>query len=160
LNPRTALALRAPRPAVWLGILFAVPGGLLTSLALFHLSNLVMPMSNKMAESFNETVISPKFSWPQLLFFLALMPWIFEEIAFRRLLLHCLHRRLRPAVLAIVVGLAFGFFHVALFRFVPTSCLGVMFAAVTMLTGSIYPAMLWHFLNNATGILVYKLQIP
>jgi sodium transport system permease protein len=160
LDPRKALALRLPRPMVWLGVLFAVPGGLLTSLAIFHLSNLVMPMSNKMAESFNETVISPHLSLAQLLFFLAVMPGIFEEIAFRGLLLHGLRRRLHPVALAVVVGLTFGFFHVALFRFVPTSCLGMLFAAITMLTGSIYPAMLWHCLNNATGILIYKLQIP
>ena len=35
-----------------------------------------------------------------------------------------------------------------------------MLAAVTMMTGSIYPAMLWHALSNAAGILAYKLQIP
>ena len=47
-----------------------------------------------------------------------------------------------------------------LFRFVPTTCLGIMFAAVTLLTGSILPAMLWHCLSNAAGILTFKLQIP
>jgi hypothetical protein len=35
-----------------------------------------------------------------------------------------------------------------------------MFAAVTLLTGSIFPAMLWHCLSNAAGILTFKLQIP
>jgi hypothetical protein len=46
---------------------------------------------------------------------------------------------------------------VALFRFVPTAVLGVMLAAVTMITGSIFPGMLWHFLHNASGLLVSDL---
>ena len=96
----------------------------------------------------------------QLVFFLTVLPGIFEEIAFRGLLLHGLHRRLRPLPLVVVVGIAFGIFHVTLFRFVPTACLGAMFAAVTLLTGSVYPAMLWHALSNALGILAFKLQLP
>jgi sodium transport system permease protein len=160
LEPRAALALRAPKPMVWLGVIIAVPGGLLTALALFQLSNLVLPVSSKLTESFNQTVISSKISTWQLFFFLTVMPGIFEEIAFRGLLLHGLRRRFHPAVLALVVGLAFGIFHVALFRFVPTAALGIFFAAVTMLSGSIFPAMLWHMLNNAAGILMYRLKLP
>jgi sodium transport system permease protein len=160
LDPRVVLALRAPKPVVWLGTLFAVPGGLLVALGMFRLSNLFMPVSTKVTESFSESVLPPDISPAQLLFFLAVMPAVFEEIAFRGLLLHGLRRRLHPAALAVVVGVVFGIFHVALFRFVPTACLGVMLAAVTMLTGSIYPAMLWHCLNNAAGLLASRLQLP
>ena len=160
LAPREALALRAPRPMVWLGVLLGVPGGMLTALGLFRLTNFLLPVPQKVMESFGENVLPPGIPLWQLLFFLCVLPGIFEEIAFRGLLLHGLRRRLSPAGLALVVGLVFGIFHVALFRFVPTACLGVMLAAVTMMTGSIYPAMLWHALSNAVGILAYKLQIP
>jgi len=47
-----------------------------------------------------------------------------------------------------VVGAVFGFFHVSLFRIVPTAWLGVVLTLSVLLTGSILPAMLWHFLNN------------
>ena len=160
LDPWAALALRAPRPAVWLGVLIGVPGGMLTALGLFQVANLFLPVPAKVMESFGENVLPPGVPFWQLLVFLSVLPGIFEEIAFRGLLLHGLRRRLRPAALALVVGLVFGLFHVALFRFVPTACLGVMLAAVTLLTGSIYPAMLWHALSNAAGILAYRLQIP
>jgi len=160
LSPRIALALRPPRPAVWLGVLVAVPGGLLSALGLYRLANLVLPVSAKMTESFNEAVFPRGIPIVQLVFFLTVLPGIFEEIAFRGLLLHAWHRRLRPALLALAVGLAFGIYHMTLFRFVPTTCLGIMFAAVTLLTGSIFPAMLWHCLSNAAGILTFKLQIP
>jgi len=29
-----------------------------------------------------------------------------------------------------------------------------------LLTGSIFPAMLWHCLSNALGLLAYKFQMP
>ena len=160
LNPRAALALRLPRPVVWLGVLFAVPGGLFTALGLFRLASFFLPISSKVEESFNQSLFPQNVPLIQLLFFLTVLPGICEEIAFRGMLLHGLHRRLHPAALALVVGMTFGIFHVALFRFVPTACLGMMFAAVTMLTGSIYPAMLWHCLNNAAGILFFKFQLP
>jgi hypothetical protein len=50
--------------------------------------------------------------------------------------------RINCRPLALVVGLAFGIYHVALFRFMPTAALGVMLAAVTLLTGSIFPVYL------------------
>ena len=160
LDPCAALALRAPRPAVWLGVLFAVPGGMLTALGLFRLVNFFLPVPPELMEGFGENVLPAGVPFWQLLLFLSVLPGIFEEIAFRGLLLHGLRRRLHPAALALVVGLTFGIFHVALFRFAPTACLGVMLAAVTLMTGSIYPAMLWHALSNALGMLAYKLQIP
>ena len=160
LDPKEALALRAPRPAVWLGVLIAVPGGVLSALGLFRLSNSILPVSAKMTESFNQVVFPAGIPMLQLAFFLTVLPGVFEEIAFRGIFLYGLHKRLRPVSLALVVGLAFGIYHITLFRFVPTACLGVMFAAVTLLTGSIFPAMLWHCLSNAAGILTYKLQLP
>jgi membrane protease YdiL (CAAX protease family) len=160
LNPREALALRAPKLMVWPAVLVAVPTGLLTAAGLFRLANLFIPISPKIMREFEQNVIPPDISSVQLIFFLCVMPAIFEEITFRGMLLHGLSRRLQPAPLAITVGVIFGIFHVALFRFAPTACLGVMLAAVVLLTGSIFPAMLWHGLSNLLGILAYQYQIP
>lgn len=46
----------------------------------------------------------------------------------------------------------FGLFHVSLFRVFPTAFLGVILAVVTMLTGSIFPAMAWHALSNGSAL--------
>jgi membrane protease YdiL (CAAX protease family) len=145
---------------VWLGVLFAVPGGFITALGIFQLANHLLPAPSGLAESFGESIFPKNIPFWQMLVFMTVLPGIFEELTFRGMLLHALHRRLRPAALVLVVGVVFGIYHVALFRFVPTACLGVMFAVVTLLTGSIYPAMLWHALSNALGLLAYKLQIP
>jgi hypothetical protein len=50
------------------------------------------------------------------------------------------------------VGAVFGVFHVSLFRIAPTAFLGIVLAAVVLRTGSLYPAVLWHFLNNAVAL--------
>lgn len=160
LDPRVALCLRAPRPLVWLGVLFAAPGGFIAALGVFQLANDFLPAPTSVIEAFGEGVLPKSIPFWQLLLFMTVLPGVFEELAFRGMLLHGLHRRLPPAALVLVVGVVFGIYHVALFRFVPTACLGMMFAAVTLLTGSIYPAMLWHALSNALGLLAYKLQIP
>jgi len=160
LNWREALALRAPRPGVWLAVLCGVPGGLLTAIGLFQLFNLVVPISPEMMEQFNQSVLPTNVPRAQLLIFLTVFPAIFEEITFRGVLLHGLRRRFHPALVAVVVGLIFGAFHMALFRFAPTAFLGILLAAVTMLSGSLYPAMLWHCLSNATGILAEGFGVP
>ncbi len=159
LDPRAALALRLPRPAVWLGLVFAIPGGMLTAIGLFRLSNFFLPAPDNVVERFTNALMPEKIPFLQLLLFMTVLPGIFEEIAFRGLLLHGLRRRLHPALLALVVGAVFGFYHVALFRLVPTAVLGVLFAAVTLLTGSIFPAMVWHASSNALGLLLSRANI-
>ena len=50
------------------------------------------------------------------------------------------------------MGGIFGFFHFQIFRIPSTAMLGVILAAITLLTGSIFPAMLWHAINNALAL--------
>ncbi len=160
LDPRKALALRLPRPATWLGLVLAVPGGLLSALGLFRLANYFVPAPERVLEGFNQAMLPGNISFIQVILMMSVLPGIFEEITFRGLLLHGLRRRLHPLLLALVVGLVFGIFHVALFRFVPTAALGTMFAGVTLLSGSIFPAMLWHAGSNglALGLARYGLS--
>jgi membrane protease YdiL (CAAX protease family) len=51
-----------------------------------------------------------------------------------------------------VTGAIFGFFHVDLFRILPTAFLGVVLGAIVLISGSIFPAMLWHTLNNSVAL--------
>lgn len=152
LDPREALALRPVRPAVWLGVVIGAPAGLVTGLGVFRLANLVVPVPPRMVEAFSQALLPQQIPFWQLVLFVAVLPGICEEAAFRGMLLYGLHRRLRPAALVAVVGLVFGLFHVALFRIAPTAYLGMLLATVTLITGSIFPAMLWHALNNGTAL--------
>ena len=160
LAPREALSLKAPKPAVWLGVLGGVPAGYLTAVGIFALANRIFPVPEEMLESFQRALVPQGVPLWQMLLFIAILPGIFEEIAFRGLLLHGLRRRFHPATLCVVVALIFGLFHTSLFRIIPTAFLGLILTAVTLLTGSIYPAMVWHGLNNGFGLLASSPAAP
>jgi len=153
LDPKEALALRAPHPAAWLAVLIGVPAGLLTGLGVFRLASLLFPVPEALLQAFSETLAPKDLPDWQMLLFLAVLPGIFEEIAFRGVLTYGLSRRLRPVALVLSVGIIFGLFHSALFRIAPTAFLGVLLTSVVLLTASIFPAMLWHGLNNAFALL-------
>ncbi len=156
LDWRQALALRPVRPQVWLAVLLLVPSTLLTGIFIVGLSSVFLPFPEEMLEKFASQLIPEDFPMWQILLMLALTPGIVEEMAFRGLLLHGLHRRLRPLALILVVGLIFGLFHQALFRIIPTAYLGMVLTAVAVLTGSILPCMLLHAGNNAFAFLLYR----
>jgi sodium transport system permease protein len=152
LDPVQALALRKPRPGVWAGVLLGAPAALVAAASLAGLVDRVVPMPAEMLESFGQAIMPEAVPVWQLVLFLAVLPGIAEELTFRGVLLHGLRRRLGPVGLALVVGLVFGFFHFQLFRIPSTAFLGVALAAVTLMTGSIFPAIAWHVLNNAIAI--------
>jgi len=153
LDPKKALALRMPRPGVWLGVLLGAPAGLVAANFAFQLMDFVLPVPTELVENFGQVLMPETIPVWQLVLFLALVPGIVEELTFRGVLLHGLRRRFGPVGLALVVGIIFGFFHFQIFRIPATALLGVILTAVTLLSGSIFPAILWHTLNN--GLAVY-----
>ncbi len=159
LDPTEALALRKPRPGVWLGVLIGVPAGLLLAGALFQLMQFVIPVPQETLETFGQGLMPEHIPFWQLFIFLALIPGITEELTFRGVLLHGLRRRFGPVGLALVVGLIFGVFHFALFRIPTTAMLGMILTAVTLMTGSIFPAVVWHILNNGLAFYLGTAEI-
>jgi len=152
LPVRETLSLRMPPAAAWFAVLCGVPGGMLTATGLFRLISYVAPVPREMVEAFSEEIIPKNMTAAGLFLFLAILPGIIEELTFRGVLLHGLRKRMGPVAVVLVVGAVFGLFHMALFRFAPTFALGVCLAITTLLTRSIYPAMLWHALNNGLGV--------
>ncbi len=152
LSVREVFALRAPRRGVWPLVLLGAPAGLLASTAVFRLSSHVLPVPPEMVEAFGKALLPEGIPLWQLLLFVAVLPGIVEELTFRGTLLYGLRSSLTPVPLALVVGALFGLFHVALFRLIPTAFLGVLLSGVTLLSGSILPAMAWHALNNGIAV--------
>jgi ABC-type Na+ efflux pump permease subunit len=159
LDVRETLSLRGVKPAVWIGILFAIPSANLTVLGLFRLVNMIIPAPQQLMEHFGDVIPKDMPTW-QLVLFIAVLPAFCEELAFRGALLSGLRRKLRPAGLIIAIGLIFGLFHVALYRLVPTAALGMVLTAIALMTGSIFPGMLLHAGNNALGVLGASLFNP
>lgn len=153
LPVREALSLRMPHPAVWVATLIGAPSALLVGIGLAEFVNTwVFPVPDEVLEAFGQALAGPELPLWQLILFLAVMPGIFEELAFRGVLLHGLRKRMGPWATALAVGAVFGFFHVSLFRILPTAWLGVILAGVVLLSGSIWPAVVWHALNNAIAL--------
>ncbi len=160
LPVRETLSLRAPPPAAWLGVLIGAPAGLVLADGVVRLASLAMPVPEEWIEAMAEAFGADIPVW-QTLFFFAILPGIFEEIAFRGVLIQGLKSRLEPVRLALVAGVAFGFFHVDLFRIPGTSLLGVLLVIAVLRSGSIYPAMAWHALHNALALGSARIeQIP
>jgi membrane protease YdiL (CAAX protease family)/ABC-type transport system involved in multi-copper enzyme maturation permease subunit len=161
LDPRAVLSLNAPHPLAWLAVLVGTPAALVTGIGVFRLSQLFLPVPREMLESFSQYLVPESVPFWQLLPMMTILPGICEEIAFRGVLLHALKRHYPAVAAALLVGIVFGLFHFSLFRILPTAYLGVVLAAVTLLSGSIYPAMAWHALNNALGLLAghYKVDL-
>jgi sodium transport system permease protein len=150
LDLRRALALRLPPWPAWLAVVLGVPSAAILGIGVGEVSGFFFPVPESWLEALNELLVPPDVPfWTQMLPLLSLLPGVCEELAFRGALLHGLHRRLRPLPLVLVVGGIFGLFHVDLFRILPTAFLGTVLAAVTLLTGSILPAIVWHAGNNA-----------
>ena len=90
----------------------------------------------------------------------ALTPAICEEALFRGPILHGLRARVGPAAAVVLTGLLFGIFHLELSRILPIALLGVLLSLVALQSRSILPAMLAHFLNNASlvGLAYFRID--
>jgi len=151
LKPREALALRPVRWPVWIAVVLAAPAGNLMGVALFKLLSYVFPVSQAAAEQMAAMMPKDIPMW-HLYIYIGIIPGVLEELVFRGVLLYGLRRRVRPLFLPLVVGLIFGMFHFALFRIGPTAFLGVLLTVIAMLTGSVFPGIVLHALNNSFAL--------
>lgn len=98
--------------------------------------------------------------WESLLV-IALAPAVCEEMLFRGMIFHSMKARYRISKAVIAVGVIFGLYHMSIVKFIPTGLLGIVLCYVVYKTGSIFPAMMMHFINNAFSVLIsyYPQQI-
>lgn len=153
---RRALHLKGFHPLALAGTLLLAFGalGLVTWIA--QLQARFFPEAAQITEvmekllNFEESGISPLLG---LLIF-AVSPGICEELIFRGVLLSALKEKLSPVWAIASVALAFGIFHLYLFRILPTALLGVYLTYVVYRTGSIYLSMIAHTFNNGFALML------
>ncbi|NBC03491.1 MAG: CPBP family intramembrane metalloprotease [Bacteroidetes bacterium] len=85
---------------------------------------------------------------------IALVPAICEEILFRGYILRAFEKSWGPILAVIISGLIFGMFHIQLGNILPLATLGVVLALMTWLSGTIWPAVVAHFINNGAAVLI------
>lgn len=168
------IILAVPLLAVWYlkadaGKLFSLrtpkaadaAGGLLLYLGTYCITVFVsmfltkwMPESTvQIAESYE---ILTEQSLPLIVFVLAVMPGVGEELLFRGFVMGSIRYRKGIKWALFVSALVFGIFHMSLVKLLPTAMLGLCFALITWKSGSICIGMVLHCLNNTVSFITIK----
>lgn len=84
----------------------------------------------------------------------AIAPAVCEEMLFRGVIMHSLKAKYKVSSAIAITAVLFGLYHMSLVKFIPTGLLGLILCIVVWKTGSIYPAMIMHFINNAISIII------
>ena len=93
------------------------------------------------------------------LMIVALLAAVSEELLFRSVIQKGLIKLFKNAHVAIIVtAFVFSAFHGDFFGFFPRLILGIMLGYMFWMSGSIFPSMLMHFVNNATTVILYYLN--
>lgn len=89
---------------------------------------------------------------------LGIMPAVFEELAFRGVILSN-YKSISLLNSAIVSGLFFGLFHLDFYQMGYAFAVGIFFAFIVRYTNSIYSSMLSHFIINGSQVLLTKISL-
>ncbi len=85
---------------------------------------------------------------------MALTPAFCEEFLFRGYLQRQFERSMGAVWAIILVGCIFGFFHLRISQVIPLSVIGMYLAYLTWRSGSLWLAILVHFVNNAFAVML------
>jgi uncharacterized protein len=152
-EPRRLLRLTRPPPgALWLGAGVGV-AGILAGAGLQSLTKAVLP--SPLVEAFDVGRVLMRSGWSHavLLAVVSLLPALCEELAFRGGLQSALAGRRSPARAVAISALVFAVFHLDPIRFPGVLLLGLAFGWLAWRTGSIWPSMVSHAVNNGAAVL-------
>lgn len=155
----STMSLTKPHPLHILGALLITPLCILTSMMVYNVQNQIVPAPEAFTTMFTRLIVdADKPLWLCILC-ISVAPGICEELLFRGAILGLVKPKLKPVMQCLLVGALFGLFHMSIFRIGPTAVLGVVLTALTVWTGSIFPSMLVHILNNSAAILMGKYHL-
>lgn len=85
---------------------------------------------------------------------IALVPAFAEEILFRGYILRAFEKSGGIILAILFSSLVFALFHLQLTNLLPLATLGAVMGLLTWLSGSIWPAVVAHFVNNAAAVIM------
>ncbi len=170
--PTVALVLRRRLRASALGLALpsfrALAGAALVGAGGFYLVaavvegaiERVVPLPPEVRDQLARLIVPPGGPRPLALDLavLALLPAACEELLFRGALLGAWRR---AGAVAAVGGaaLAFGVFHLSMYKLLPTFALGLLAGALALRSASVVPAMVFHAVNNGLVVLLVRAGI-
>jgi membrane protease YdiL (CAAX protease family) len=114
-----------------------------------------MRESENSAKKLSDSMLQMKTIWNMVfdLLFIGLLTAIVEEFMFRGCLQTIFVRWTRNHHASIwITAILFSAFHMEFFGFLPRLLLGVLFGYFTAWSGSVWPAVWAHFVNNGTAV--------
>ena len=152
------VGLARPTARAWLGAVL-VGGSAWAAVAV--LSEWLVPVPKHLVDELRRAIVPLDGSRGLFatLLLMAVTPAICEETLFRGPILRGLRARLGPAAAALCTGVLFGLFHLDVYRLLPATVLGTLLGFIAFESGSILPAMLAHFCNNAILIALARTGI-
>ncbi len=144
---RKTFSLRMPRLAAWPAVVLGAP----SILVLLGLLLRVMDVSEEGLEPLRKSFedLASGVGLPLLI----LLPPVAEEVLFRGFLLAGFRRAGRAATAVVLTAAVFAFYHLLPAKYLPTGLLGLWLGYLVVATGSLYPAILGHLLNNGLAML-------
>jgi len=88
------------------------------------------------------------------LFHIALVPAFAEEILFRGYIFRAFEKNKGVIAALIFSSLIFALFHLQLTNILPLATLGAVMGLLTWMSGSIWPAVVAHFMNNGAAVVM------
>jgi|GEM_PF-3367129 len=134
------------------GILFLLPFGIITSLALGRFVS-ILPIDGLLGNyrAFENVVVD---SEPVVvLFSLIIVGPIFEELLFRGVIYNRLRTDFDPLISAYISGILFGIYHMNLIQGIYATLCGIILGVVYEYYGSVLAPILFHIFMNATTVL-------
>lgn len=156
---RRTFRLRMARPK-WIGMGIVLPI-LLLPLAM-TLQTYLQWFFPELPDRIKETLApmsDPDLSVFKLLAVFALLPAICEELAFRGFILSGFSRNGRTGVAIVFSALLFGVMHMIPQQVFNAFLLGLVLGLLALRSGSIIPGVLFHFVNNAMGVLAERIPV-
>lgn len=136
----------------FLGAFFVILGMYPINIVVSYILISLLPASADNVETIFSTIMEGNII--SIFLVVAAAPAVCEEMLFRGFVYHSMKARYRTSVAIGTVAVLFGIYHMSLVKFIPTGLLGLVLCYVVYKTGSIYPSMMMHFINNAFSVLV------
>jgi sodium transport system permease protein len=156
-RPALALGLRPPPAWGWpvaalLGLLLFLPGVELTYIILNQFPAIRDSLTYSQPHLRDAgSVAGTQVSWTAVVIAalgLALAQAVFEELTFRGFVLTGLRKRFRPGTAIFLSAFLFAVFQMNVFQCVPHFAMGAVLGFVAWRTGSVFPAIVLHFVYN------------
>lgn len=153
LGPRQAFPLgRIPRGAWMAMVLLALGSGVVLS-EVDNAFRWLLPMPKWFAELMADLFVAED-RFGSLFFTVVLVAPVTEELLFRGIILRGLLGRFRPWTAIVLSATLFAFMHMNPWQLIPPFALGLMFGWFYLRTGSLWPCIAGHALNNFLFLIV------